>query len=188
MIQISSLGACSLMTHLGLNLFQSHSVNNLLHENWMRKSCYAFYWGHLRTSLMTSPRGGGGWGCAKVSVKQVCVGVARPAWWSVVTWCLPSPQCHWSASAHAMTSWPMVSAQSSHQPTANDQGHSIIPSESVISEHRQQVQAEGWHSTLIHHNHAGAQSSCLVSSNTCLLNTFQQNLRKTIYFIWAKLF
>ena len=47
LIQISSLGACSLMTHLGLTLFQSHSDNHLprdsIRENWMRKCCYLFY-------------------------------------------------------------------------------------------------------------------------------------------------
>ena len=87
---------------------------------------------------------------AKVSVKQV--------WSGLSTGHLVSPECQWSASAHAVTSCPMVSGHQQHimrawahgqatvtsqAPTdANYQGHSIIPSESVISGPRQQVQRQ----------------------------------------------
>ena len=75
---------------------------------------------------------GSGWGCAKVSVKQVC-GVARQPGSSGH---LVSPECQWSASAHAVTSCHGQSrAQSpARAPTANYQRHSIIPSECVSSE------------------------------------------------------
>ena len=51
------------------------------------------------------------------------------------------------------------------------------------------LMTENFESLAFSHNHAASveQSSCLISSNTCL-NKFQQNPRKIIYFIWAKLF